>query len=321
MGMNTIQLIDTGRIQQMQDVPVTVAAGACSTGCAMVAQGNPYIYHLLAAVGFYRYNVLTDSWQQLASPTGTVSFVAGCSMAYDPNVGTMGGVWLFTPKATASWCIFQVYDIATNAWTDKAVPTGLASAWGTASTLLVTPTQAHASGDNNVIYLAGNNATTWYKYDKTENTWAVMGAPTALPAAAGAACKLIWEYGVNPDKILYIRGTGTSAMYEYTISTDTFGSLLDYQPNTETLSSGTSYAYGGANRVFFQKDATKRCYSLNLTDLRLRPFGTLPGAVATAREGDKMAYVTDGNSEWVYVSNNSLSQYYRLEVIPAVGSD
>lgn len=318
MGMNTIQLVDTGRIQQMQDVPVTYAAGACSTSCAYVNMDNPYIYHFLATTAFYRYNVLTDTWQQLANPTGTISFVAGCSIVYDPNVGTMGGVWLFTPKTASPYCMFQVYDIALNTWTDKAVPS-LAAAWGTAATLLVTPTQAHASGDNNAIYLTGNNALVWYKYDKTENTWAVI-AP-AIPAAAGAACKLIWEYGKNPDKILYIRGTATSAMYEYTISTTTWGDALAFQPNTETYSLGSSWAYDGGERVFLTKESTRRLYSLNLTALRMRPFGTIPYSGGTAREGDKMCFVTDGNSEWIYLPNNASSQYYRFEVIPAVGSD
>ena len=73
MALNSIQLVNTGSIQQMQDVPVTVAAGACSTSCAFVEQDNPYIYYLLGATSFWRYNVLTDTWQQLANPGGTVS--------------------------------------------------------------------------------------------------------------------------------------------------------------------------------------------------------------------------------------------------------
>ena len=145
MGMNTIELIDTGRIQQMQEVPVIVYAGSCSTSCALVNNGNQHIYYLLGATSFWRYNALTDTWQQLANPGGTVSFVAGCSVVYDPNVGTMGGVWLFAPKVAANYAEFQVYDVALNTWTTKAIPSGLVAAWGTAASLLVTPTQAHAS--------------------------------------------------------------------------------------------------------------------------------------------------------------------------------
>ena len=319
MALNSIKLVNTGSIQQMQDVPVTVAAGACSTSCALVNNGNQYINYLLNASSFWRYNVLTDTWQQLANPKGAVSFVAGCSVVYDPNVGTMGGVWLFTPKTGSPYCILQVYDIALDTWTTKAIPSGLAVAWETAATLLVTPTQAHASGDNDAIYLAGNNATTWYKYSKSGDSWAEIA--TALPAAAGAACKLIWEYGKDPNKILYIRGALTSAMYEYDLTAGTFGSALAFQPSTETYGSGSSWAYNGVDRVFVTKEATRRIYSLNLAALRMRPFGTIPYSGGVAREGDKMTYVADSNSEWIYLTNNSASQFYRFEIIPAAGSD
>lgn len=318
-GLNTLDLINTGSIQPMTDVPVVIAAGACATSCALVNQGNPYTYHLLGAAAFYRYNNLTDGWQILASPSGTISFVAGCSLVYDPNYGNMGGVWLFTPKATSAWCIFQVYDIETNTWTDRAVPSGLGSAWGTNSSLAITPTQAHASGDNNAIYLIGNNSTTWYKYSKADNTWEAMA--TALPAAAGLACKLIWLSGIRPNRLLFIRGAATSAMYEYNIGEGTFESILAYNPASETFTTGTSYAYDFGERVFIQRDATRRLLSLNLRELRCRPIGTIPSPGGTAREGDRMTFVSDGESDWIYVPNNSLAQYFRFEAISATGSD
>jgi len=294
--------------EHLAPLPVSSASGACA--CNDERGTDRYIYMLLGATSFWRYDVWYDAWQQLANPP-TLAFAAGCAMVYDPS---RNGIWLFAPLSTSPYCVFAFYDIATNTWTSKSVPSGLTAQWGTDASLVHTCPVYNPLGNDNYIYLIGNNSTTWYRYSVSENSWSTMSQ--ALPYAAGSGCALVWTWGFNPDRIYFLVGGGSASIYYFTISTSTFSGDIPYKPKSETFSTGTVVAYDTRNRIYIVKDATHRIYAYVLPQDVLEPAGKIPYGSGTAIVGDGLIYVklNDG-SEYLYYRRQSGSEFWRCNLV------
>jgi hypothetical protein len=201
------------------------------------------------------------------------------------------------------------YDTATNAWTSRAGITGLAAAFGTDGALVHTCTTYNAGGNDDYLYLIGNNGTVWWRYSWTGNAWTSMA--TALPAAAGAGCGLFWTFGYNNDRLYYVRGGANATIWYYSIGTPGF-TALTYYPNTETFTTGTSGAYDAVNRIYLVKDNTHRLYYLQLDENKLYPAGQFPYVSGAAMAGDGLVYVkTVDNAEFVYYRRQTGTEFWR----------
>lgn len=305
--LNLKKGIDLPVFQWLRFLPVSSLAGA--TICADDRGTNRYIYMLLGAASFWRYDTWTDSFQQLANPP-TLSFAAGVDLVFDPSRGTLGYVWLFAPLTASPWAMFAYYDIAANTWTSRNVPAGLAAAFGTDAYLAHTCSTINAAGNDDYIYLIGNNSTTWYYFSITGNSWTSMG--TALPAAAGAGCALRWVFGYNTDRLYYIRGTATASVWYYSIATPGF-TAVTYQPATETFTTGTCTAYDTIKTIYIQKDATHRIYRLILDTLVMEPAGMLPYLSGAAIVGDGLVYIkTLDAAEFLYYRRHTGTEFWRM---------
>jgi hypothetical protein len=305
--LNLKQGIDLPVYQWLRSLPVASAAGACM--CTDERGTNRFIYMLLGAASFWRYDTYTDTFQQLASPP-TVSFVAGVAMCFDPSQGTAGYVWLFGPLTASPWAMFAYYDIAANAWTSRNAPTGLGAAWSIDAALAHTCTTYNAGGTDDYIYLIGNNSTTWYRFSITGNAWTSMA--TALTAAAGAGCSIHWVYGYNTDRLYIIRATATATVYYYTIATPSMNTLT-YQPSSETFTTGSMAAYDGVNRIYIVKDATHRMYYLQLDTAIMYPGGLWPYTSGTAMVGDGLTrIVTPDNAVFLYYRRQTGTEFWRM---------
>jgi len=234
-------------------------------------------------------------------------------MCFDPSRGTSGYVWLFAPLTSSPWCMLAYYDVAANTWTSRAV-TGisLGAAFGTESCLIHPCTTYNGAGNDDYLYLIGNNGTTWWRYSVNGNTWTASPTSIAnLPAAAGAGCHICWPWGYNTDKIYYFRATGSSTIYVYTISTNTWSASLSYAPATETFTTGTCYVVIG-NRVFIQKDASHRLLSFNLAGNVMSPAGMIPFSSGTAHVGDGLCYIkTSDGEEYLYYRRQTGQEFWR----------
>lgn len=306
--LNLKRGIDLPVFQWLRFLPVASAAGACM--CTDKRGTDRFIYMLLGAASFWRYDVWTDSFQQLANPP-TLSFVAGVALTFDPSRGTSGYVWLSAPLTASPWHMFAYYDVATNTWTSRTVVTGLVAAFGTDAALAHTCSTYNAGGNDDYIYLIGNNSTTWYRFSIAGNAWTAMSP--VLPAAAGAGCALVWTFGYNVDRLYFIRGVATSAVYYFTISVPTWSASIAYVPATETFTTGTVAAYDALNRIYVVKDATHRIFSYQLNEDRMYPAGFLPYASGTAIVGDKFIYVkTSDGAEYLYYGRHTGAEFWRM---------
>jgi len=305
---NLKQGIDLPIWQWLRFLPTANAAGACQVNDKRGT--DRYIYFLFSISSFWRYDTITDSWIQLASPGalgGSGTWGAGTCMVFDPSQGSAGRIWLLNGYTTQ--CGFGYYDIVANAWTSRSV-TNLPAVWGTDGAMSHTCASYNAAGNDDYIYLIGNSATVFYRYSISGNSWSTMA--NALTGAAGAGCGIHWIQGTDPDKLFVIRGGANSAVYRYSIGTPGW-TTLTYIPNSETFTTGTVSAYDSTNgRIWIQKDATHRLYYYDLATDKMMNAGAIPYTSGTAVAGDRLSYVktTDG-AQYLYYTRASGTELWR----------
>lgn len=126
----------------------------------------------------------------------------------------------------------------------------------------------------------------------TPTNYCILDAPVH-----GAGMELIWVHNCTATalkgrEIWRPRGGATMSWDIYDIPTELWKlDALGY-PQTETLTTGSMYAYDGADSIFFQKDATGRIYQLNVTNDQVYPAGTIPFGMGGALIGNRMDFIT-----------------------------
>lgn len=178
-------------------------------------------------------------------------------------------------------------------------------------------------GNDDYLYLTGNNATAFYRYTLSANTWTTM---TARGNAAGAGCSLLWVYGVsaanwtNPDAIqngryLYSwRGTNTVTLDRYDIAAGTWASAVVHGGSGETFSTGVTWEYDDRDNIVCALPGSStlpaRLLRFDLIRTAFFPLGTVPRVQGTAVVGDKLFNVpfhadTGERMDYLYHWRNS----------------
>jgi hypothetical protein len=221
------------------------------------------------------------------------------------------GIWLFAPFNLSPYAFLCFYEFAREGWyfVSTSFP-GLTSEWSIDSGMVHTCTEYNAQGNDDYIYLIGNNSTKWYRYSISGDSWTEMSP--VLPAVPGAGCALLWTYGFNPDRIYYLRGGGSSSIYYFTISTGLWSADISYAPKTETFSTGTGVAYDGLNKIYIQKNATQRVYCYHLDEDKMYPVGTFPYVSGTGVGCHNLVFVKEDDQEYLYYANQSGKEFYRM---------
>jgi hypothetical protein len=295
--------VDTPVWQYMRYSPVATGNGVCMATDPRGA--SRYIYIFYSSSSFWRYDIYTDTYQQLASPgalgsSGTAGGTGTC-MRYDTSKGY---VWLLLGATTTVG--FGYYNIATDTWTTSTSPTG-ASSYD--YQLVHTDSTVNAAGNDDYLYLAGNGATTFKRYSISGNAWTTL---TAMPATPGNGCMGFWGYTQDPNLLYFFRGNATSTLYTYSISAGTWATPT-IRPTIETYNTGSCGTYiADKNMYVLQKDNTHRCYAFNLATNEIEPFGYIPYVAGTNVTGDKMVNVkTPDGSQFVYYHRQSGQEMFR----------
>ncbi len=308
---NNLPVIDLPDWLSLQPYPAASAAGVSM--CNDYRGTNRFIYLMISATSFWRYDTYANTYQQLANPPGgTVG--AGTVLMFDPSQGAAGYIWALISNGTAT-PTWQYYNCATNTWTARSV-TNLPATFGTDGALSHTCSTYNVAGNDDYIYLVGNNATAVYRYSITGNSWSTM---TAATGASGAGCSLRWMPGWNTDRIVRIRGGATAVIDHYNIAANTWTTPFVFQPATETFTTGTMVTARGVatDKLFIQKDNTMRIYELDLGDATLIPVATqYLIAAGTAIAGDRMLYVTETNGiAFIYLGVHTSASFLRTALI------
>lgn len=132
----------------------------------------------------------------------------------------------------------------------------------------------------------------------------------------GTGIELNWNYGMdNPNKkglyLIIARGGAAFGFDRLNLSTDQWDNMT-ISPQIETLTTGTMYAYDGKNRLYFTKEATLRCYFIDLDTNIIHGAGVYPYAAGTAILGNRMEiFTTPDGLKYLWLNRHSNPECFR----------
>ena len=180
-------------------------------------------------------------------------------------------------------------------------------------------------GNDDFMYLLGNNAVTMYRYSISGNTWSTLspGAARAGAPVAGMGAGWISESPntvftnesaiINGRRIYSFRG-GASTLDYYDIPGNTWVSGVTYGDAMESFAAGSCYEANG-DFIYISSAATGRLFRFSVGENRLIPWSTLLYTLGAALVGDKLwtHELIDGATTllWVYYLNPSSTHLFR----------
>lgn len=341
-------------------ITVTPASGVAfdATTQYQVYSGSLWFWNAGAGtVGFSVYDIATNAWTS-RSVTGIPT-----TWATDAQlVSTLGSAAVFASGTATAGAGSTITNIAkswaTNMWanyqiritdgTGKGQIRTIASNTGTvitvASAWTVNPdvTSVYSiEGNDDAMYLLGNNAVTMYRFIVSTNTWSTLSPTAARAGAQATGGTADWIDGVsewasletapnhynaqvfkqNGRYIYSLRGGATSTLDIYDIAANTWISAVPYGGQQETFTAGSnSVDMDGV--IYITKEATGRIFRFDIAFNRLVPFSTntnqvaLGGAAVVGNKSFILPY-NDGGTEvkFLYVQRHSSTDLVRVLII------
>ncbi len=284
----------------------------------------------LAAGSFRKYCFATNTWTSLAVLPATIATDA--KLVATPSI-VDGDFKAFATgtltSATSTTAVNSAKTWATNQWVNSQIRITGGTGAGqvrtitantgttlTVATWTITPdaTSTYAiEGNDNFLYLLGNNAVTMYRYDIAANTWSTLSPVAARAAAPAAGMSAHWvhtsleadwnnESAIMAGRYIYSFQGGASAnLHRYDIAGNTWATI-SYAPAVETFTTGTKYALHHDN-LYIQKEATGRWFVFDIARSNMSAFGTMLYPQGAAIVGDTAFDVAyqDGTTEIFYV--------------------
>lgn len=311
---------------------VSVASGVAFTAATVFNLFAGALWFLNAGTpGFAVYDLATNAWTQRSVTglpawavegqlVGTGSAASNEGLGFVNGTASAGGASTLTDAAKAwpvnGWANFQVrIKSGTGAGQVRSIASNTATVLTVSAAWTTNPDATSIyviEGNDDYLYLAGNNVVTLYRYAISANTWATLAPVAARPGGLSAGGSLDWIDGV-PDwqeaaasiygahygtiihqngRYLYsFRGGATSILDVYDIAANTWISTIPYGGQFETFTTG-SCAVDIAGQIYIQKEATGRVFKFDVAQHRLDPFFVSPIPQSTVLLGDKMMIQT-----------------------------
>lgn len=318
-----------------------------ATSTYMIQSGRFWVFiGNNATQGLRYYDVATNTWSGALSVTGITA-----TFATDGRLRTTAGYYADLATGTATSATATTLVNSAKSWTSSQwinsqvritggtgagqvrVITANTGTTLTVATWTVTPDATSTyviEGDDNALYLAGNNAVALFKYSISGNTWSTLSPGAARSGAPGAGMSLNWvrsvtdtawtnESAIKNGRYFYsFRGGATGTLDVYDIAANTWTSNVVYQRQTETFTTGSAHELVG-DYIYSVKDATGRMFRFDVAKQKLDPFATLTYPQGAATVGDKLfdASYTDGGTtiRWIYLIRNTGTEMFRCMVI------
>ena len=240
---------------------------------------------------------------------------AGTEMVITSNTATTlnFATQSFTPDSTSVYVILDSYGVVTTGGTTTL--TDNTQNWGTNvwSGKRVRITGGTGAGSESVISSNTQTVLTLVTSITTDttSTYAILA-----PNNKGTGIHMFDITGssdtsLNSRYIYMFRGGGTNEITRYNIITEEIDNLM-YFPFTETLTTGSMYAYDDGDRIYFQKDATGRIMYYDLAKNTVTNSSTIPYGMSTATIGNRMEISrTDDGLKYLYIARHSAQEWWR----------
>lgn len=264
------------------------------------------------------------------TPSYVADYATGTSSGSNTTttLNNTGKAW-----TTNQWANYQVEITGgTGAGQIRTIASNTGTALTVSSAWTVTPdgTSTYAiQGNDDFLYLMGNNAVTLYRYSISANTWTVLSPSVARGGAFATGGGANWvgksgspawaeENAILDGRFIYsFRGGAVSNLDRYDIALNRWDAIT-YLNATETFTTGSSYDHD-SGKIYARKDATNRFFYYDVVGNAIRPFTRNLTPDSTAIAGDKLFTVTvkDGADElnYIYTIMNTGALMYRMLVI------
>jgi hypothetical protein len=302
----------------------------------------------LASGSFKRYDFATNTWVTLANTglpatfgtdgrlVSTPSWIDTGYKAFATGTATAGGANTITNSAKAwatnQWANSQVRITAgTGAGQIRTVASNTGTVITTSAGWATNPdatSQYSIEGNDDFLYLMGNNANTMYRYSISGNTWTTLAPTVGRAGGPVAGMGGSWIHSVsatdwtsenaiqNGRYIYSFRGASTT-LDRYDIAANTWAALT-YSPATENFSLGSKYAYC-KDAIYITAQASGRWFRYDIALSSMDGWNTVLMPQGAAVVGDTAFDVTyrDGATEidYIYFALNSSNILLRQMVI------
>lgn len=258
--------------------------------------------------------------------TGRATAGASTTLTNSTKTWTVNQWTNYQVRIVGGTGIGQVRTIASNTATVLTV----GSAWTTnpdATSIYI------IEGNEDFLYLLGNNAVTMYRYSISANTWTVMTPTTARAGVpvVGMSADVVIQTG---DSVWADENAILDGRYIYSVrggTAVTTGALIDrfdiaggtagagawanvvYQ-GTEFFTTGSHGCMDG-RYLYLRKDTTHRFFKYSITGNHIEPLSTNFMLDGTGVGGQKLwtkNLDSTGTVKWLYSHRNSGSELYRL---------
>jgi hypothetical protein len=132
--------------------------------------------------------------------------------------------------------------------------------------------------------------------------------------STGIELILPYNTSVSGDNVRYLyvaRGGANIGWDIFDLTTGACRPMLMGQ-SVETLSTGSMYVYDGGDRLYFTKDATNRCYYLNIADRQIYSAPQIPYVAGTAILGNRMDIInTVDRLKILFVNRHSNIEFFK----------
>jgi hypothetical protein len=216
----------------------------------------------------------------------------------------------FTPDTTTRYRIMDVYGIATGGSTTTLIDTTKnwkVNQWAGKRVRFIS-----GAGQTIEQTITSNTATTLTfatttSPDTTTN-YTIYGIPPR-----GSGINIIWTFGMGHDKYLWVsRGSASNTFDIYDITLDSWEYGFFLTPQTETLTTGSMYAYDENSRIYFTKDSTGRIYYIDIEKRAVVNSGTIPYGMSTAIIGNRMEIVQGPDGlQFLYIMRHTGNEMWR----------
>lgn len=277
------------------------------------------------ATGLDATSVYQISGSKPAFASGLATAGAGSTMTNGAKSWTTNQWTNYQVRIVSGTGAGQIRTIASNTGTVLTV----SSAWGTnpdSTSVYV------IEGNEDYIYLAGNNAVTMYRYSISGNAWTVMAPTVARGGAPTTGMCMDWvsetgnsdwanESDIQDGRYIYsMRGSAGALIDRFDIAGGTAGAgawtAVTYI-GTETFTTGSS-AFQSGRYLYIRKDATHRFFRYDIVGNMMEPFNTNTYPDGVALLGSKMWVKNLDPTEtvkWLYSIMNTGTALHRIMII------
>lgn len=299
--------------------------------------------------GMKYWDFATNTWSAALSMTGApatpgteckLRSTPGFLAQFATGTATAGGATTLTNSAKTwtvnQWANYQVRITAgTGAGQVRTIASNTATALTVSSAWAANPdatSQYVIEGNDDYLYLAGNNAVTLYRYSISGNSWTTLSPGVARAGAPGAGMSLNWVRTVpnsawtnesailNGRRLYSWRGGASGTLDFYDIPSNAWTNAVPlWGMGQESFTTGSCHDNADYGKIVTQRDATGRFYELDVANQQVTPLATLFYPQGTAVVGDRLFTIEyiDGATRlvWVYYMLNTLNVMVRVLLI------